>query len=54
MDVVKEFVADIEMAYSTEQNRLELIDEWPDLLVTYAKAKVVLLADKKKRGKRGR
>jgi len=45
MDVVQEFVTDCEAVYGVDCfNDDEFEGEWPDLAVTYRKAKEMLLA----------
>jgi len=39
--VIKEFIADVEAAYAADISRLEE-DGWPDLVVTFEKAKAII------------
>lgn len=44
LDVLREFVTDIEAVYGENLSR-SLVDDWPDLHATYEKAKAVIAAE---------
>ena len=44
VEVLREFVNDIEAAHFDPASMTEFAEEWPDLYITYEKAQEVLLA----------